>query len=151
MEITKSKAMLVTAVVMLIVLFPVKENWAEKPKDNFPLSYYPMFAKKRDNHYGMYYVTAMDTLGQKMKISYKLIGTGGFNQVRRQISQARKTESGRPFLKKVAMKVERKSPDLHGRLTSISLVKGYYNLEGFFVEQDTLPVLERTIATYKLN
>ncbi|BFP42454.1 hypothetical protein FGF1_32990 [Flavobacteriaceae bacterium GF1] len=151
MNFSKTQALVFSIVVLLLVLSPVVQNWAKHPKDSFPLSYYPMFAKKRTQNYGLYYVVGQDTLGQDFRIPYKLAGTGGFNQVRRQINKARKKEKGLPFLQKVAGNIAKKEPQLYDRLMALELVKGYYHLEGYFLEKDTLPVLERKIAIYKIN
>lgn len=110
-----------------------------------------MFAKKRSQNYGLYYVVGVDTLEERIRIPYKLAGTGGFNQVRRQINRAGKSEKGQPFLKKTANTIAKKNSRLYGKLTSLELVKGYYSLEGYFLKSDTLPVLERKIATYKIK
>lgn len=134
-----------------MVLSPILQNWAKKPKDSFPLSYYPMFAKKRSQNYGLYYVVGLDTLGKRIRIPYKLAGTGGFNQVRRQINRARKKEGGLPFLKKTANRIAENKSKFYGSLAALELVKGYYPLEGYFLNNDTLPILERKVAIYKIE
>ncbi|MEM8508822.1 MAG: hypothetical protein AAF717_13380 [Bacteroidota bacterium] len=151
MNFSKTQALVFSITMVLVVLSPIAQNWAKRPKDSFPLSYYPMFAKKRTQNYGLYYVVGRDTLGQRTRIPYKLAGTGGFNQVRRQINKARKTEGGIPFLQKVARNIAKKAPELYTILVGLELIKGYYHLEGYFIENDTLPVLERKIATFKIE
>ncbi|MEM0940130.1 MAG: hypothetical protein AAGI25_10125 [Bacteroidota bacterium] len=151
MSFSQTQALIFSITLLLVTLSPIAQNWVKKPKDSFPLSYYPMFAKKRSQNYGLYYVVGEDTLGQRMKIPYKLSGTGGFNQVRRQINRARKNKGGLPFLKKTAHTISKKEPGLYGRLTSLELVKGYYSLERYFLYNNTLPILERKIATYKIE
>lgn len=151
MNFSKTQALVFSIAIVLVVLSPIVQNWANNPKDSFPLSYYPMFAKKRTENYGLYYVVGLDTLGQRTRIPYKLAGTGGFNQVRRQINKARKTEGGIPFLQKVARNIAKKEPELYTTLVGLELIKGYYHLEGYFIKNDTLPVLERKIATFKIE
>ncbi len=151
MKLSKTRAAVFSIAISAVVLSPIVQNWVEKPKDSFPLSYYPMFAKKRSENYGLHYVVGQDTLGRRTRIHYKLAGTGGFNQVRRQINKARKKQGGVPFLEKVANNLSKKESDLYGRLVSLELVKGYYPLEGYFLNNDTIPVLERKIATYKIK
>ncbi|MEM7380506.1 MAG: hypothetical protein AAF361_04830 [Bacteroidota bacterium] len=151
MNFSKPQAVLFSAVFLGIVISPIAQNWARKPKDSFPLSYYPMFAKKRSENYGLYYVVGHDTLGNKSRIPYRLLGTGGFNQVRRQINRAPKTESGIPLLKKVAQTIAHKDKGLYEKLARLELVKGYYHLENYFLHKDTIPVLERKIANYNLK
>ena len=151
MNFSKTQALIFSIAALLVVLSPVVQNWVEKPKDSFPLSYYPMFTQKRSQNYGLYYIVGLDTLGIRERIPYKLISTGGFNQVRRQINRARKKEGGLPFLEKTAHTIAKKNSILYGKLTALELVKGYYSLEGYFLKNDTLPVLERKIATYKIK
>ncbi|NAS11859.1 hypothetical protein [Poritiphilus flavus] len=151
MNFSKPQAILFSAVFLGIVISPIAQNCARKPKDSFPLSYYPMFAKKRSENYGLYYVVGHDTLGNKNRIPYRLVGTGGFNQVRRQINRGPKKERGIPFLKKVSQTLAHKDVKLYKKLVHLELVKGYYHLENYFLHKDTIPVLERTISKYKLK
>ncbi len=136
---------------MTLVLLPVLENWASKPKDNFPFSYYPMFSKKRKATYGLYYFVGYDAYQNRYKVSYKLAGTGGFNQVRRQIKKAARSEKSDAFTKMVATQIAKKKGNPYAKLERIELVKGYYHLEKYFLKQDTLPVHERKIASHKIE
>jgi len=151
MKYSKYQAAVMSLIVLGAVLYPVTENWAEKPKDSFPFSYYPMFSKKKDKVYGLSYVVGYDTTGIKKNIPYRLIGTGGFNQVRRQIRKAVKKEAGVPFLRRVANRIHKKDKKLHAELSRIELVKGYYNLENYFLEKNSLPVLERSIQSLNME
>src|SRR5262245_34764942 len=64
-------------------MWPIQQNWREKPRDNFPLSYYPMFSAKRDKIETFYYVLGRDAEGGRYYLHYRLIGAGGLNSVRR--------------------------------------------------------------------
>src|SRR5262245_64024289 len=67
------------------VLWPIHENWRDRPKDNFPLSYYPMFSSKRDAIETFYYVVGVDAEGKRYYVPYRWISEGGGNQVRHQL------------------------------------------------------------------
>ncbi|NIQ16098.1 MAG: hypothetical protein GTO02_17415 [Candidatus Dadabacteria bacterium] len=45
---------------ILVVLSPVAENFKEKPEDDFPLSYYPMFTKKRGEETNITHIIGFD-------------------------------------------------------------------------------------------
>ena len=151
MKLSKNQVAAVSLIVLALVLFPIKENWVADPKDSFPLSYYPMFSKKRDSTYGVYQVVGYDTTGTRVEIPYKLVGTGGFNQVRRQIKKAREKGRTVPFLKKAAAQIKKKDKALYQGLIRLELVKGYYHLENYFLKDDILPVLERNIGSLKVE
>jgi hypothetical protein len=151
MRYTKRQTVIVGSILLSLVMCPIVQNWTKKPVDSFPLSYYPMFSKKRGETYGLYYVMAYDSLGTKKRLPYHIAGTGGFNQVRRQINKAHKIDGGRPFLKKVGKRLAKKDKSLYERLVKIELVKGYYHLENYFLRNDTLPLLERKIASYQIE
>jgi len=148
----KEKHLAIWGSVLLIavILAPIKENWKAKPKDSFPFSYYPMFSKKRGETYGMYYLLGVDTLGQRHFLSYKLAGTGGFNQVRRQIAKCAKKGDGSELLDRVEQQLKRKKKPFSYSLSEIKLVKGEYHLEHFFEDMERLPIAEKVMATKKL-
>ena len=146
MKYSQKRATWFISFVMLLVLSPVVENWASKPKDNFPLSYYPMFSKKRKTTYSMYYLVGYDIHQNRYNIHYKLAGTGGFNQVRRQIQKAGRSNNPQIFIQQLAEQIAQKKRLPYIEMERVELVKGYYHLENFFKKLDTLPIMEKTIA-----
>ncbi|SHI80546.1 hypothetical protein [Aquimarina spongiae] len=151
MKYSQKQVLVISVFVITLILSPVVENWAGKPKDNFPLSYYPMFSKKRKATYGVYYLIGYDQEQNRHIIPYQFAGTGGFNQVRRQIKKAAKSENAVSFTQKIAQKIAAKKQAPYSQLERIELVKGYYHLENYFSKLDTLPVHERTIACSKIK
>lgn len=139
-----------SALLIAVIIAPIKENWKAEPKDSFPFSYYPMFSKKRGETYGMYYLLGVDTLGQRHFLSYKLAGTGGFNQVRRQITKRAKKGEGRELLDRVEQQLKRKKKSFSRALSEIYLVKGVYHLERFLLQEEMLPMEETILASKKL-
>ena len=83
----RAGAVVVSVIFVFATLLPVKENWRERPKDSFPLSYYPMFTQKRGESYEVSYLVGVEADGEKRNLPYRLAGGGGFNQVRRQINK----------------------------------------------------------------
>ncbi len=151
MKYSQKQAMLISIIILALVLSPIIENWVSKPKDSFPFSYYPMFSKKRKATYGVYYFVGYDAGQNRHIIPYKFAGTGGFNQVRRQIKKAARSNKVNEFTQTVAKRIAKKKSLPYSKLERIELVKGYYHLEKYFLRQDTLPVHERKIAFYKIE
>lgn len=141
---TKSGAALLSLLMLLAVAWPVQENWKPAPKDNFPLSYFPMFSAKRAKTYKLYYVVGYDENGVRQTIPYKLIGKGGFNQVRRQIRKCAKDGKGEALLQKVAGNLSNKSKYRH--IQCLDLVEGKYHVERYFREGRKVPLSEVLIA-----
>jgi hypothetical protein len=135
------------SLLMLILLaWPVGQNRAKQPVDDFPLSYYPMFSHQRDTSYGLYYIVGYDSLRQRYTIPYEIIGSGGFNQVRRQINRQAKNGQGDQLLETVAQRLAAKKSAPWQHIQAVKLVKGYYHLERFFEPDGKLPLREKIIA-----
>ncbi|MEM1135041.1 MAG: hypothetical protein AAGI07_04325 [Bacteroidota bacterium] len=147
MKYSQSSALVLSIIAILIVMSPIIENWKEKPEDSFPLSYYPMFSKKRKEVYSMYYFVGYDSQDNRHKIPYKIVGTGGFNQVRRQIRRAARSDNPEALTHKVVHNIAKRKDYPFTELVKIELVKGYYHLENYFLKNDTLPVRESFIAS----
>ena len=152
MEINQHKAIaaIFSIVVLLLVLSPVGENWSKTPKDNFPLSYYPMFSKKREATYTLRYVVGYDEQQRRYNIPYHYIGNGGFNQVRRQIIKQCKNGKSKKLAKKVARRLAKSKDPLYQDLERIEVVKGTYNFEIYFEIGDKTPLKEKVLCTQKI-
>lgn len=141
---TQSGAGLLSLLMLCAVLWPIQENWQTAPKDNFPLSYFPMFSAKRAKTQKLHYVVGYDENGIRRNISYKLTGKGGFNQVRRQIRKYAKNGRGDELLLKTAQKMSTKSK--YRDIACIELVEGKYHVERYFLSGQKSPVSEIVIA-----
>jgi hypothetical protein len=133
--INKPKAALaLTVLVLAVVLGPVWYNWAQKPKDSFPLSYYPMFSHVRNGKANMTYLVGVDKDNRRSYLSYKMAGTGGMNQVRKVIRKRAETQPAE-LCYQVAQKVA-KTPE-YANIASIKIVKSEFELATFFMGNDT--------------
>ena len=76
------------------MLVPVRQNWrpVERRTDGFPLSYYPMFSKRRRQYANVVYAVGITADGARRRLRHTLLGTGGLNQVRHQIYRVALTE-----------------------------------------------------------
>lgn len=116
---------------LALVTMPVIENWKRKPKDSFPLSYYPMFSQNRDGRTTLTYILGSDQAGNRHFIPYHRAGTGGMNQVRKIIrKQAEYDPTG--LCQRVAKAVSRqnKAPDI--RIDTVRIIRGEFILDHFF-------------------
>ena len=137
---------------VLVVLYPVRQNWAERPKDNFPLSYFPLFSHKRGKVYSVNHFIGFDRYGNRYNIPYNYAGTGGFNQVRRQMNRAAKSNRRASSLtRSVARKVERTSSSPMGDIVLVQFVRGDYHMERYLIENDTVPVYEEVISSSEIK
>jgi hypothetical protein len=64
-----------------LVLAPVTQNWAKKPKDNFPLSYYPMFSDVRGETYSSPTLVGWTRDGERRVVPYTFAGDAGHSSV----------------------------------------------------------------------
>lgn len=151
MRESKTAAALFSAALLALVLWPVRENWAAKPKDNFPLSYYPMFAKKRDVHYAVYHVVGYDADHNRYIIPYRYMGNGGFNQARRQVIKRCKSGKADRVAHRAARQLSRSaSADLR-KVVCIDVVRGEYHLLNFFEKRRQQPLEEAVLASASVN
>jgi hypothetical protein len=148
MKDSKLGASVFIFVLVALIMYPVKENWSAKPVDDFPFSYYPMFAKKRGKTYKIYHAVGYNAKGERHFIPYKMLGTGGFNQVRRQVSKRCKSKSGSAKLVARVARRLGKNPGLFDEpMVRVDLVKCTYDLDAFFVQKQHRPLKEKVIVT----
>ena len=83
----RGRAVLVAVTVLGAVLCPLRQllRPVERRKDGFPLSYYPMFSTPRRQHAHVAYAVGVAADGTRRYLPHTRIGTGGLNQVRRQL------------------------------------------------------------------
>lgn len=134
------------------LLWPIRENFREKPRDNFPLSYFPMFSQKRGTTYEVYYLLGYDAQGQRhYHLSHKLAGKGGLNQVRRQLRKYDKKGEGAELARRVAQKVAKSKDDSLRNIVLVAFVKGKYHFDRYFLHDDKTPLREKIIAEHQVD
>lgn len=136
---------------LLALAWPAAQNRAEQPTDDFPLSYYPMFSQERDTVYSLHYIVGYDSLRRRYPIPYHLIGTGGFNQVRRQINRQAKNDQGGVLLEKVAACIASRKSAPYCHLVALELVKGYYHLDNYIAPEGKQPLREKIVAQQNIQ
>lgn len=132
-------------IVLVFVLSPILQNFrsSKLAQDSFPLSYYPMFSKKRDNAHQQVFVAALRPDGSFVPIHYRLLGSGGLNQTRRQLGKLVR-QGGAPelesFLQDAAERVLRSTNRNYADCVSIAVIKGTYELDAYFSQQNQEPI-----------
>lgn len=138
----RPQASVFSVVTMAIVLSPVVQNFAEKPRDDFPLSYFPMFSRSHPDvqeHTSLVGVTAD---GECVPIHYTYYKRGGMNQVRKQIRRAvrRGEDSALEMVERVAGRIARRDdPDLRD-LVEIRAITGEYDVIAWFTGGERRPL-----------
>jgi UDP-N-acetylmuramoyl-tripeptide--D-alanyl-D-alanine ligase len=146
--VTRTYACLVSIGLLVAVLVPVRENFRADPRDGFPLSYYPMFTHAHPALQEHTYVVGFDRWGERVRIHYRHAGTGGLNQVRKQLSRvARRGGSrARRLCQDVVRRLARREPALYARLVRVDLRTGLFDPAAYFAAGDRLPRWERVHA-----
>jgi len=146
----KSKAALLSLAMIGAVLWPIQQNWRDKPRDNFPLSYYPMFSARRDAVETFYYLVGRDAQGNRHYIRYKLIGTGGGNQVRRQLRRIINEGRAPELAKTVAKRLARQERAPWSDIITIAVCRGKFAVDDYFHGRK-VPVQEQIKASCEVK
>lgn len=141
----KAFATVFSVVLILLVLSPIVENLKARPADSFPLSPYPMFAKKRNETQTVTYFVGYTEQGERLIVHSRYGATGGMNQARKQIVKRAK-ENPDKFCRRVAGRIMRDASKELGEIVKLSIVTGEYNLNDYFKGSRT-PLREEVKAT----
>ncbi len=147
MTTSKFLAISMSVIITLAVFWPVTENFKKKPVDRFPLSYYPMFSFKRKALCKLNYVVGYDSAGNRSYVGYKYIGTGGFNQVRRQLSKKINRGDSSEVLEKTAKRIMKSKEVRYKQMVKIELAKGDFDFDIYYLTDNKMPVEEKVLAT----
>ena len=131
------------------VLLPVVQNWREKPRDSFPLSHYPMFSQERGETYRMHHAVGITTDGERVPISYRRIGTGGFNAVRRQLRRMARSDDAallQAYTVAIAERVAASNRSAERDLVEVRIVRATYEIGPYFLERRRDPVREVVLS-----
>lgn len=135
-----------SVVLLVAVLLPIRENLKADPKDNFPLSYFPMFSEVRGETYKVTHLVGLDAESNRHTVRYTFAGTGGLNQVRRQIRKTVREGGAAGLCESVAARLAKSKQKSLASVSRIQVVTGEYRLNEFFAG-DRTPVKEVTHAT----
>jgi len=131
-EVGKYRAALMSLALIGAVLWPIHENWRKNPRDNFPLSYYPMFSARRQATETFYYVLGRDAQGARYQIPHTLILSGGGNQVRRSLRKIMDEGRAPELAQSVAKRLARKEDAPWSQIVTVDVCRGKYVVHDFF-------------------
>ena len=127
---TRASASVCSVVLLVTLLAPVGENWADKPTDGFPLSYYPMFTKRRGATTKIHHAVAVLASGDTIDIPARYAGPGGMNTNRRQMRKAVRKGRAEALAHKIARRFQRRGKDLGAM--RIQVVTSEYAVQDYF-------------------
>lgn len=130
---------LFSIVVLVLVLSPITEDFRAEAVDSFPLSYYPMFTADRGRHEPVTYLVGVDQHGVERTLTYRLAGSGGLNQVRKQIRSMVRQRRAEELCALVAGRAARRTGAPYNALRAVRIVSGTYDFRDYF-SGNTTPV-----------
>jgi len=128
---TKLHAGILSISMVAVTLSPIGENWSARPKDGFPLSHFPMFSAKRTDSVRITYLVGADSSANRYPLSYRYVGPGGLNQVRRQIAQIARRGDPETLCRSVAGKIAAREAGSLREVAVVRVVTGSYRLSEY--------------------
>ncbi len=128
----KRVAFLCSLAMIGAVLWPVQQNWRAQPRDNFPLSYYPMFSAKREAIETFHYLVGRDADGKRYLIPHTFFGSGGLNAVRRQINKLIREGRAEEIVRRVSKRLAARERGDWAKIISVAVVTGRYSVDDYF-------------------
>jgi hypothetical protein len=133
------------AITVLVLLSPIVENWKSKPVDSFPLSYYPMFSHRRESTFRGESIVGIGADGSRHVLPYRVVGTGGFNQVRRQVRAQVKAGRGEDLCASVAARLSRSKDAALREVHTVEVRRATHDVNAFFAG-DRTPLKSKVYA-----
>lgn len=131
---TKPLAYAACAATVLVVGSPIRENFKppEEREDDFPLSYYPMFSQKRGRAASLHHLLGIGADGVEHILPHTLAGSGGLNQVRRQINRYVREERADKLARRVAHNVGRSVNPTYASVEKVQVVTSRHRYDDWF-------------------
>ena len=127
------------------VLLPIRQNWCRDKRDGFPLSYYPMFSLRRRERLSVVHLVGLTAGGKRRLIPYSYAGTGGLNQVRRQLHRLAHSGAADAVCERAARRLAAKGDGPLADVVTVQVVEGQYRLATYFAGEKE-PLSERVYA-----
>ena len=118
-----------SAALLAVVLAPVRQNRRPAPRDGFPLSYYPMFTKKRRSRVSVTHLVGRDAEGGRRVLPYRHAGAGGMNQTRKLIRRTVERGDAEALCRRVARRLAADGP---GDVRRVEVVTTTHTLRTYF-------------------
>lgn len=117
---------------LIVVVSPVVENWKEEPKDDFPLSYYPMFTGMRGESAFVHHLYGIDENNNYYPIPHKVIAQrSGFNSFRKTVTKIIKNGQAKKLCSLVSNKLSNLEVEPYNQIKVVKVVTSVINIEEF--------------------
>lgn len=149
-------ATLFSVIVAAAMFIPLNPDWRGTYGDNFPLSWYPMFASRRPAVERINYVIGLTPEGSH-PVDVSWWSSGGFNQGRSQLDtairkQGRAAEGPASELcQRIARKLGRRRSGWASTVTEVEFRRGTFRRERWFGEGDRTPDSDRLVLRCTVN
>jgi hypothetical protein len=130
------------------MLSPVVKNWQERPRDSFPLSYFPMFSYGLSDLQTEHYLAGWDAQGNRYAIHHSYVAPGGsVVRIRRETVQAMvKRGQAAALCRSVSQRIAEKNPRSLRSLVRLQVVTGRFSLAEY-LHGNKAPISENVRAT----
>ncbi len=127
----RGPALLIGCLLVATVL-PIRQHFQKSPQDSFPLSHYPMFSARRAKTYSSPTLRAGDANGRLVTLHHRLAGSGGFNEVRRQLRTQIERGAADKVCTTVAKRLSRNQSGVYEGLQWVEVATGTHHLDAYF-------------------
>lgn len=117
---------------LVITLLPIRQHFQKSPQDSFPFSHYPMFSARRAKTYASPTLRAGDADGRLVTLPHRLAGSGGFNEVRRQLRSQIERGAADKVCASVAKRLSRNKSATYAGLQWVEVATGTHHLDAYF-------------------
>lgn len=135
------------------ILFAPLRHYAGSPlavrrkkveRDSFPVSTYPMFSADRNGKVTVPHVIGLTATGQRRPLHYRHYGTGGLNQVRKQIARAIRHGAADDVAQRYADSLAASKRAKDRQIVTVVVVRSRFRFADYFDQHtpDTTPLRE---------
>lgn len=130
----KALTYLVSATALAVVASPARQYLRppEERVDGFPLSHFPMFSAARSRCGKVSHLVAREADGAERILPHRHAGTGGLNQVRRQINRQVREGRAPELATRVAASVAASRRAAERTVTEVQVVTSKHRFDDFF-------------------
>lgn len=148
----KVLATLFSVLVIGAMLSAVLQNWQARPRDSFPLSYFPMFSYEFDELQTEHYLIGRDALGNRHAIHYNNIAPGGsVVRIRRETVRAMvKRGQSKQLCQDASQRIAERNPRSLRSVVSLEVMTGTFSLSEYLQGNKT-PASEKVQATCSIR
>lgn len=116
--------------------------------DSFPISTYPMFSADRKGRVTVPHVIGVTATGQRRPVHYRHYGTGGLNQVRKQVARAIRQGVAATVAQRYADALAASKRSKDAEIVTVLVVRSRFSFDTYFDRQhpDTTPFRETVYA-----